>query len=93
MVERERFEVWHVKFYGTVGVRSIEWCEIGYVDHTVQAQFVAWCESRRAALEECWEAVHTERLVDPTDSADDIAYQLAVEHCEHAIRALSKDDK
>jgi hypothetical protein len=44
--------------------------------------------SRRAALEESWEAVHAERLTDPTDSTDDIAYNVAVQDCENAIRAL-----
>jgi hypothetical protein len=48
--------------------------------------------SRRAALEESWEAVHAERLTDPTDSADDIAYNVAVQDCENAIRALAASD-
>lgn len=52
----------------------------------------AWQASRRAAMEECWEAVHTERLVDPTETPDDIAYERAVADCEHAIRALATDD-
>jgi hypothetical protein len=43
---------------------------------------------RRAAIEECWEAVHAERLEDPSKNADDIAYDIAVTDCENAIRAL-----
>ncbi|NPT59037.1 hypothetical protein [Paraburkholderia elongata] len=52
----------------------------------------AWQASRRAALEESREAVHAERLVDPTDSADDIAYNVAVQDCENAIRGLVNGD-
>jgi hypothetical protein len=43
---------------------------------------------RRAAIEECWEAVHAERLEDPSKNADDIAYDIAVTDCENAVRAL-----
>lgn len=49
--ERAKFEAWHNGFYGPQGefsgIRSLEWHEdIGYLDHAVTAQFVAY----RAAL-------------------------------------------
>jgi hypothetical protein len=45
--------------------------------------------SRRAALEECWGAVHGERLEDPTETHGDMVYERAIEDCENAIRALA----
>lgn len=48
--------------------------------------FASWV--RAMALEECWEVVHAEQLTDPTDSPDDIAYNIAVRDCENSIRAL-----
>jgi hypothetical protein len=47
---------------------------------------------RREALEEAAAAVRAEQLADPTDSPDDIAYDLAVRDCAAAIRALSQQD-
>lgn len=44
--------------------------------------------SRRAALEEAWEAVHGERLEEPTETHGDMAYERAVEDCENAVRLL-----
>lgn len=51
--------------------------------------FDIWQASRRAALEEAALAVRAEQLCDPTDSPDDIAYELAVRDCEAAVRTLS----
>jgi hypothetical protein len=42
----------------------------------------------RAALEVAWEAVHAERLIDPTEEHGDLVYQRAVEDCENAVFAL-----
>lgn len=56
--------------------------------HDQQFQ-LCWQASRRAALEECWEAVHSERLEDPTETHGDMAYERAVADCENAICALS----
>jgi hypothetical protein len=44
--------------------------------------------ARRQALEEAIAAVLHEALGDPTDSEDDKAYNLAIEHCSKAIRKL-----
>lgn len=41
-----------------------------------------------AAIERCAKAVRNEALVDPTDSADDIAYNHAIDDAEGAIRSL-----
>jgi hypothetical protein len=49
-------------------------------------------ESRRAALEEAWEAVHGERLEEPTETHGDMAYERAIADCADAIRALSQQD-
>lgn len=46
-------------------------------------------EARKAALEEALIACNGEALEDPTGSADDIAYDLAVEDCRNAIRAIA----
>ena len=48
----------------------------------------AWKASRSAALEEAAKAIGSEMLDDPTDSADDIAYDNAVADCVCAVRAL-----
>jgi len=51
----------------------------------------AWKASRAAALEEAVKAAETEHLEDPTFSADDIAYDCAVEDCVAAIRRALKE--
>ena len=51
----------------------------------------AWQASRAAALEEAVKAAETEHLEDPTFSADDIAYDCAVEDCVAAIRRALKE--
>jgi hypothetical protein len=43
-----------------------------------------------AALERAWEAVHAERLIDPTEEHGDLVYQRAVEDCENAVFALKE---
>jgi hypothetical protein len=60
-----------------------------YKRDEVQWAWEAWQASRRAALEECWGAVHGERLEEPTETHGDIAYERAIEDCENAIRALA----
>lgn len=42
----------------------------------------------RAVLDHAWEAVHAERLADPTEEHGDLVYQRAVEDCENAVFAL-----
>jgi hypothetical protein len=42
----------------------------------------------KAAMEHAWEAVHAERLIDPTEEHGDLVYQRAVEDCENAVFAL-----
>ena len=38
------------------------------------------------------EAVESERLVEPTNEADDVAYECAISHAQHAISAtLNKE--
>lgn len=44
--------------------------------------------ARKQALEEALAAVLHEKLGDPTDSEDDKAYNLAIEHCSKALRKL-----
>ncbi|MBP0714867.1 hypothetical protein ABXK61_16300 [Burkholderia sola] len=43
---------------------------------------------REAIIEECAKVCEVERLIDPTDSADDGAYDAARSDCAKAIRAL-----
>jgi hypothetical protein len=84
----EQFEAWAMQ----AGLIS-ESHGIRFVNSMCDVARKAWQASRRAALEECWEAVHAERLEDPTDLPDDIAYELAVRDCEAAIRGLANGDK
>ncbi|MFL9904710.1 hypothetical protein PQR71_42395, partial [Paraburkholderia fungorum] len=63
-----------------------------YCRQSVQDQWESWQASRRAALEECWEVVHGERLEDPTETHGDMVYERAVADCENAIRALANGD-
>jgi hypothetical protein len=60
-----------------------------YGNDDLNAHWAVWQASRRAALEECWEAVHGERLEDPTETHGDMAYERAVTDCENAIRAIA----
>lgn len=62
---------------------AVAWDVIGFARAIEQA-------SRRAALEECWEAVHGERLEDQTETHGDMAYERAIADCEHAILRLKK---
>ena len=67
---------------------------LAFAEWGVPQGFLLWMwqaaeqASRRAALEEAWEAVHGERLEAPTETHGDMAYEHAVEDCEHAIRLL-----
>lgn len=45
-------------------------------------------ERDRQIVELCLAAVRAERLEDPSKSADDIAYDMAVDDCAAAIRSL-----
>lgn len=92
MTEREQFEAWMRSRDETYLFRrdSPGSTRIGqYCRQAIQDQWEAWQASRRAALEESALAVRAEQLGDPTDSPDDIAYELAVRDCEAAARALS----
>jgi len=73
--QREKFEAWF----------KARWPEF---EHPTTSAFEVWQESRRTALEECWEAVHGERLEDPTETHGDMAYERAIGDCENAIRLL-----
>jgi hypothetical protein len=44
--------------------------------------------ARDGAIDECIKAIESERLVDPTDSADDIAYGNAINDCVRAVERL-----
>lgn len=84
---RERGEDYLYRRDSQFSTRLGEYCR-----QNVQEQWEVWQASRRVVLEECWAAVHGERLEDPTDLPDDIAYELAVRDCEVAIRALATGD-
>jgi hypothetical protein len=63
-----------------------------YIDKVIAFARAIEQASRRTALEEAWEAVHGERLEDPSKNHGDVAYDIAVADCEHAIRALTNED-
>lgn len=46
-----------------------------------------------AAIERCAKAVRSEELCDAGDTADDIAYNHAIDHAEKAIRALLQKEE
>jgi hypothetical protein len=77
MTQRERFDAWRsTQCYAT--------------PFEIELQFMAWQASKYAALDQAWEAVHAERLIDPTEEHGDLVYQRAVEDCENAVFALKE---
>lgn len=77
--QREKFNAW----YGSVrdDVMGLAFNEIAWQ---------AWQFAESAAIERAWEAVHAERLIDPTEEHGDLVYQRAVEDCENAVFALKE---
>jgi hypothetical protein len=63
--------------------------EMPYPSQDANALWVLWKYCRAETLNEAALAAESEMLEDPTDNADDMAYDNAVADCVCAIRALA----
>ncbi|MFP3708679.1 hypothetical protein SB783_32175 [Paraburkholderia sp. SIMBA_009] len=89
MTTREKFEKWAIEKKLAFRDKNGLWPLCGA--NLPHLRF-AWEAARAEALEEALEAVRAERLEDPSKNPDDIAYDMAVDDCADAIRALAKDE-
>lgn len=92
MTTREKFEKWALTDAGNCNDLDLHKTDGEYDLPEVQRDFEVWRASRAVALEEALEAVRAERLEDPSKNQDDVAYDMGVEDCANAIRALAKDE-
>lgn len=84
MNQRDRFEAFAIR--RNMGAERISCGR--YKSSFTQAMFESWQAAEAAAIERCAKAVRSEELCDAGDTADDIAYNHAIDHAEKAIRAL-----
>jgi hypothetical protein len=82
--ERAAFEAW----FSDDGkwTAAIQRSGDGYMLAAAQTAWGVWQASAKATRERCIVVCNGERLIEPTDSADDIAYGHAIDDCIAAIR-------
>lgn len=87
--QRERFEVWARSENYPLGYDGSNGSD--YIDAATSCAYMGWQAAEAAAIERCAKAVRSEELCDAGDTADDIAYNRAIDHAEHGYPRLTAE--